>query len=61
MRFALIPENNSLSHVLKCVALQKTLVERGLNVQSAFFKILKKNKYEDILVYRHKLGLNRII
>jgi UDP:flavonoid glycosyltransferase YjiC (YdhE family) len=29
MRFLLVPENNSLSHVAKCLAVRETLIERG--------------------------------
>jgi hypothetical protein len=57
MRFALIPENNPLSHILKCLVVQKALVEHGAKIfRVMFYKIPKKNKYENIRDCQHKLG-----
>jgi len=47
MLFALIPENNSLSHVLKYVAVQKTL----LNVDLMFRAIFQDSKKEQVRGY----------
>ena len=52
MKFLLIPENNSLSHVAKCLAMKQKLADKGhktavavSRTRSQFLKKLKIDKH----------------